>query len=124
MPIIYQKRIYREDLQANPHVWYVFGDNRERVGLGGQAGEMRGEPNAIGVATKASPSKFWSDINYQANLTVLHADLYPVYQALLRGETVVLPLDGFGTGLSEMPTRCPETFKALQEVLSALKGKD
>ena len=36
--------------------YYVFGDNMERRGLGGQAGVMRGEPNAIGVPTKWSPS--------------------------------------------------------------------
>lgn len=53
MIVLHQKFIFREDLQANPDVYYLFGDNVERRGLGGQAKEMRGEPNAIGVATKA-----------------------------------------------------------------------
>jgi hypothetical protein len=42
MPILYQHRIYRMDLIANPNILYVFGDNTKRVGMGGQAGEMRG----------------------------------------------------------------------------------
>ena len=53
--IIYQKFIYRSDLKANPSVLYLFGDNLQRVGLGGQAKEMRGEPNAVGIATKKAP---------------------------------------------------------------------
>jgi hypothetical protein len=63
MPVLRQKWITRDDLRANPNVLYLFGDNERREGLGGQAKEMRGEPNAIGVRTKASPSKhetaFW-----------------------------------------------------------------
>lgn len=35
MPIIYQSRIYRADLRANPSVLYVFGDNPQRVGFSG-----------------------------------------------------------------------------------------
>ena len=62
--VIYQHRIYRSDLVENRECFYVFGDNLRREGLGGQAGEMRGEPNAIGVATKHAPGMddddFWT----------------------------------------------------------------
>ena len=59
MPVIYQKRICRDDLRRNPNAVYIFGDNEARTGLGGQAREMRGEPNAMGIATKRSPHEFW-----------------------------------------------------------------
>jgi hypothetical protein len=56
MPIIYQKFIRRQDLRNNRDKFYVFGDNMQRIGYGGQARDMRGEPNAIGAVTK--PARF------------------------------------------------------------------
>tara|TARA_Y100000034_G_scaffold87336_1_gene104761 strand:- start:4060 stop:4287 length:228 start_codon:yes stop_codon:yes gene_type:complete len=54
--IIYQDKIFRGDLIANPNRTYLFGDNFIRKGYGGQAKEMRGEPNAYGIVTKRFPS--------------------------------------------------------------------
>lgn len=61
MIILRQTRIYRADLAMNPKVLYVFGDNLERKGFGGQAYEMRGEPNAFGIATKRLASHYFPD---------------------------------------------------------------
>ena len=55
--ITFQERITRADLRANPDTLYVFGDNMRRRGMGGQAAEMRGEPNAVGIPTKWRPSR-------------------------------------------------------------------
>jgi hypothetical protein len=70
--IIKWKRIYREDLRNNPDFMFLFGDNLQRTGLGGQAKEMRGEFNAIGIATKKSPSlsddAFFTDEEYVTNV--------------------------------------------------------
>ena len=119
MPVLRQKRIYRADLQANPKALYVFGDNVQRVGLGGQADEMRGEPNAIGVATKWTPgakaADFFSDADYDKAREIISGDLAPVLAALVRGRCVVIPTDGLGTGLSELPTRAPRIFAYLEE---------
>jgi len=46
MPIVFRQWIMP---------FYAFGTSR-RIGFGGQAKEMRGEPNAISVATKWEPS--------------------------------------------------------------------
>lgn len=125
--IILQSRIYRADLQANPGVLYLFGDNQERVGLGGQAKEMRGEPNAVGVATKKRPtnedSAFFTDDEFSANQISIYDDLEPVREHLLSGGTVVIPLDGLGTGLSDMPNRCPQTFAYLERQLASLEAQ-
>jgi hypothetical protein len=75
--IIYQKYIKREDLRANPTVLYVFGDNEARTGLGGQAKEMRGEPNAVGIATKASPWVFWDETDLSTKIEVIDRDRCP-----------------------------------------------
>lgn len=124
MPVIFQKFIYREDLQANPDILYVFGDNVVRKGLGGQAGAMRGERNAIGVATKFTPTTgsnaFFSDQEFEQNVKIIEADLKPVVYALEHGDIVIFPLDGLGTGLSELPTRAPKTDAYLKDRIKAL----
>lgn len=124
MPVIEQSRIYRADLRANPNVIYVFGDNVRRVGYGGQAGQMRDEPNAIGVATKWTPSMneeaFFNDQEFDKIKAIIKSDLVPVVKAALEGKVIVLPLDGLGTGLSELPGRAPKVFKFLQQELRAI----
>jgi hypothetical protein len=122
--IIYQKIIYREDLQANPDVFYIFGDNDQRKGFGGQAKEMRGEPNAIGIRTKKSPdmqlASFYSDDEYAENCRKILEDLEIITELLDDGQIVVFPLDGIGIGLSDMSNKCPKTFKFLQTKIRGL----
>lgn len=124
--IIFQHRIYRIDLRANPEVLYVFGDNVDRVGLGGQAGEMRGEPNAVGVATKWSPSmrdtSFFDDSDYEHISKIIDTDFEPLFKAALNWKTIILPADGLGTGLSEMPTRCPKLYQLVRSYVETLKS--
>jgi hypothetical protein len=126
MPIIFQKFIYREDLRANPDAVYLFGDNEKRSGFGGQAKEMRGEPNAIGIRTKKSPgqdeSDYWSDDNFQSNKIIIQADFAPVRTALLIKKIVIIPLDGLGTGLSELPTRAPLTHQYINFTIKKLQN--
>lgn len=117
---IYQKRIYREDLKANPEVFYLFGDNLHQVGMGGQAGEMRGEPNAVGVPTKRTPGMadmdFFSDNDFELNTGAISTAL----SRIPADATVVIPLDGLGTGLAELDKRAPRTFEYLEEALKQL----
>lgn len=114
MTLLLQYRIYRADLRANPGVLYVFGDNEFRTGFGGQAGEMRGEPNAVGIATLKAPGQFWSDDQFAGNRYII--------DALRNGETIVFPLDGVGTGLARLEQSAPETFKHLQRRIAELKS--
>lgn len=111
--IIYQSRIYRADLQANPDVLYVFGDNEQRIGYGGQAGEMRDEPNAVGVATLEAPGVFWTETNVQHQCEVIDRDLARIVKAIVSGQLVVWPLDGIGTGLAALESHSPTTFQHL-----------
>ena len=57
--------ITRDMLRSEPRKIFLFGDNLARWGLGGQAKEMRGEPNAHGITTKRFPGidhkDFFSD---------------------------------------------------------------
>lgn len=113
MPVVRQKMIFRRELQAHPDVFFVFGDNVERKGYGGQAKEMRDEPNAIGVATKfrggMNNADFFSDNQIEhilANYVI--PDLDKVEKQLAAGKTVVIPADGLGTGLAMLPDVAPK----------------
>ncbi|RZK42741.1 MAG: hypothetical protein EOO57_00740 [Hymenobacter sp.] len=122
--VIKQKMIYRQDLQQNPDKIYLFGDNEERRGLGGQAIQMRGEPNAVGVRTKRRPrlkeSDFWTDETFDSNCRLIEEDLAPVRQHLAAGGTVIMPEDGIGTGLAQLAERAPKTYVYLQEAFASL----
>lgn len=122
--IIYQKMIHRDDCRRNPSVLYLFGDNERRTGMGGQAAEMRGEPNVVGIRTKRAPGRddqdFWNDKQFEKNCALMEEDLSRVKSHLRRGGTIVIPSDGIGTNRAEMEKRCPKTFHVLVQVLSSL----
>ena len=121
MKVIYQKMITRGDLRANPKVIYLFGDNLEQVGMGGQAGQMRGEPNAIGVPTKkncfGTEDDYFTDEEYDLNVAAIEV----VFGQIPPNSTIVIPLDGLGTGLAKLPTKAPKTFNYLQRRLRELE---
>lgn len=128
MPLIYVPWVTRTDLKAHPEWLYLFGDNEQRRGMGGQAKECRYEPNAVGVATKRIPSRsavgeFWSDDEYDRVTAIIHADLARAFSHVDSGGTVICPKDGLGTGLSELPTRAPRVFAFLQSSLDDLKRR-
>lgn len=127
MPVISQKFIFRSDLRANPGVLYLFGDNTIRRGLGGQAKEMRGEPNAVGVATKVAPGMgegdFFTDRDIFHFMRVVDKDLIPAFNHVWNGGIVVIPEDGLGTGLSELPTRAPKLNRYLVDRLNVLRAE-
>jgi hypothetical protein len=125
MPIMYQTRVYRADLKANPNVLYIFGDNIIRKGLGGQAKEMRGEPNAVGVRVKVcpdiTPQSYLTDNTYAHNMEMISNDLKKVFEHLGAGGVVVIPADGIGTGLAKMEETCPQTFAYLKNLLDDMR---
>ena len=122
--LLTQKWIMRSDLKNNPHVLYLFGDNLRRVGMGGQAKEMRHEPNACGVATKKEPTSganvFFTDDEYEENVRNFMIDLRPAFDHARSGGIVIVPEDGLGTGLSEMPQRAPKSLAALNALIQSL----
>lgn len=126
--IIRQKWISREDLMANREIKYLFGDNMLRVGMGGQAKEMRGEPNAIGIATKIAPNmvqgSFFSDDQYMDCVKIILDDMMPAIEHIMNGGTLVIPMDGLGTGLSQLDIRAPRVAKALSDLIDYLYDLD
>ncbi|TPN44907.1 hypothetical protein [Mesorhizobium sp. B1-1-7] len=122
MPVKYLSWITRDMLQAEPRARFVFGDNAERVGLGGQAASMRGEPNAIGVATLYAPGHYYRADDPLALATVVD-DLGDVALALNRGLTVYVPTDGLGTGLARLPENAPALHRLIVAFFRAAPGE-
>lgn len=51
----YEKFVTRAMVRAEPDTLFVFGDNLERRGLGGQAREMRGSSTRSGSRPRGHP---------------------------------------------------------------------
>lgn len=121
MTIRYIKWMTRDMLRAEPEARFVFGDNRERVGFGGQAAAARDEPNAIGVATLYAPGRFYRPDDPLA-LSTVASDLYRVSMALAESRTVYVPVDGLGTGLARLPENAPELHRLIVAFFRAAPG--
>jgi hypothetical protein len=119
------KIILRSELKANPTTLYLFGDNDIRKGLGGQAKEMRDEPNSIGISTKKLPARgeeaYKSDKELQENKRIITEDINKAIAEWNTGKYSKLVIPQMGVGLAELPTRAPETYKFLQEEIKRLE---
>ena len=120
--------ITREYVRANRNKLFLFGDNLERRGFGGQAAAMRGEPNAIGIPTKKSPSyrddAFFSDDEFEQNKASIDAAFAEIMNAVTDSiRVIVIPSDGLGTGRAQLDRRAPRTFAYLQNRINGIVSK-
>jgi len=114
MQIIVPKFITRAHIQQlNGRCNFIFGDNLEKKGYGGQAKVARGEPNAYGVPTKVRPcmnydDAFFYDIDYDKIVPKIDEaiDLVPLDKPI-----VIFPK--IGLGFSELDVRAPRIYKYL-----------
>jgi hypothetical protein len=126
MPVIFQKFIDREDVRRNRKTLYVFGDNVQRSGYGGQAAAMRGEPNSVGVRTKYAPSMnpvaYYGEepAQIESQKRMIDEDFKRLFEHVKTGGIVVWPANGIGTERAELPIRAPTTLAYIEEKLSAL----
>lgn len=118
MLLIRWSMIERIDLATNRNLLFVFGDNMIRQGLGGQAGAMRGEPNAFGIATKMNPGADEHSFFYDDNKThwdYVNSDLINLGKELNHGkyDALVVPLAGLGSGLACLHRTAPKLYQHL-----------
>ncbi len=118
MPTRREPHITRAMLRAEPDTLWVYGDNLARRGLGGQAAEMRGEPNAVGIPTKRRPARDEAAYFTDDDLPTFREAAAPVFARLaahLRGRgMVVWPTAGIGTGLADLERRAPRVWASLE----------
>jgi hypothetical protein len=114
-----------DECDNNPTKLFVFGDNLERIGTGGQA-IIRNCSNSIGIATKKKPSmqddSFFHDKPSEA-IKILN-DIQRLIVVSSDYEVVVFPADGLGTGLSKMQIFSPKLCNWLHNTLSVIFNID
>ena len=119
-----KRYITRQDLRDNPEKIYIFGDNDSRSGLGGQAKAMRGEPNAVGIRTKKTPSRddaaYYTDAELAENKKKIDEDMAPLFAAKAEGRTIIIPASSIGTGFAKLKEKAPKTYEYLQQRLKKL----
>lgn len=120
------KIITRQEVQKNKSTLYVFGDNDIRKGLGGQAKEMRGEPNAFGISTKKIPSNdvssFKSDKELEENKKIITSDVNKIIAAWNTGKYDNIIIPPIGVGLAKLSEKAPMAWKFLNEEIDRLKN--
>lgn len=123
--IEYRKWITRRMLQEEPSSLFVFGDNMLHQGLGGQAREMRGEPNAVGIPTKWIPSMQAHAFFKDQDLFPWLEEVMPAFQRLMRasraGIKIVWPADGIGTGRARLERSAPAIWNVIEAVRRGLE---
>lgn len=111
MTMRYANYITRAMVRAEPKTLFVFGDNMARIGFGGQAKEMRGEINTVGIPTKWKPShaesSYLRDDDFERVRPEIDAAFVRLTLHLVIGGDIVWPTAGIGTGLAELPERAP-----------------
>ena len=122
--------ISRQMVRENRHILFVYGDNMERRGLGGQAASMRNEVNTRGIPTKWRPERdaaaYFTDADWD-NPKVREAISFAfkvMRAALAAGRDVVIPADGLGTGLAELPARAPRLHARIERAIARLERGD
>jgi hypothetical protein len=121
MPILFQKLILRKHVKANPSSFYIFGDNIEQYGFGGQAGEMRDEPNAIGIPTKYSPTRYLSDSYFDQVKPFILARFKLIEFYLKENKTIIWPVDNIGTGRAQLKSKAPKIYKYIMKKFMKLR---
>lgn len=123
--ITYEAYITRDMVRSNPKTIYVFGDNDMMEGFGGQASQMRGEKNAIGIPTKKAPNmdldSFYTDLEYDTNVKKINHAVNLIINKIKDGYNIVLPKDGLGTGLAKLNEKAPKTYSFLNSTIKALE---
>ena len=112
------------DVAKHPEALFVFGDNNIGQGKGGQA-VIRDFPNTIGIPTKKFPSNhyksFYTDADYDDNTARISKAINRIISLSASYKFVILPKDGFGTGLAKLPKVAPKTFAYLVSGVNRLK---
>ena len=105
--------------KSTKKIW-IFGDNDQRVGNGGQA-TIRPLSNSFGIRTKKRPStsedSYYNDNEYLENCKKITEDVVYIMSKWIQGYTIVFSSNGYGTGLALLKEKAPLTFQFLCDVL-------
>lgn len=116
-----------DDIKYSSEKLFIFEDNDLRIGTDGQA-VIRNLTNTYGIRTKKSPSitddSYYSDKDYVLNTQKILQDILQIKFHQLSGVQIVLSDRGYGTGLSMLKEKAPETYEFLLKSLRNFFGYD
>lgn len=110
-----QIRLTPQIVERHPDKIFIFGDNLERTGTGGQA-IIRGLPNTYGLRTKKSPRKDKASYFYDSDFiwfSGIVVEDFNKIQALNKTHKIVFHQSGYGNGLAKLPEYAPRCYKYL-----------
>lgn len=125
--IFWDKRYTANTPKENPDIVFVFGDNLQGRGKGGQA-VLRDNPNVLGVPTKRYPGRSQGDYftGSPDESRAVTNSIDEIDRLVKAGKTVAIPVDGgqisLGTGLAELNTRAPELLSYIQGSINQIAG--
>ena len=120
--------VTKEAMRQRPDDLFVFEDNMARRGSRGQAREIRGEPNALGIPASWDPkggqgASFsdadWDKPNVRRAVT---SALDQIERAVADGQTVVVASDGVGAGQGKLAQNAPAIARFIDERLKAIEA--
>jgi len=121
--IIFENFWTLNDIKNNPEYLWVYGDNDVKRGKGGQA-IIRDEINTIGIPTKKYPSNnpksFYTDDEYIINCEKITKAINNIKEKGKLYKAIVIPKNGFGTGLAKLEQLAPKTFTFLNTQIKNL----
>ena len=121
--IIYQRRVFAEDLQANPNVYYLFSDNDKKGGHW----QFRSYDNFLGVRVKndehAFDNSYWSDTTYKDNVSKIDEDFKKVHAVLKQLIPVVYGEETFTLNISDYRSKSPKTCIYIEKCLYNVQKK-
>jgi len=120
--IIYQKRVYPEDLEYNPHVYYMFSDSDKKGGHW----QFRNYSNFVGVRVRkdehAFDDSYWSDTTYEDNVSKIEEDFKKVQDILKQNIPVIHSEQTFTLNISEYRSRSPKTCMYIEKWLNSIQS--
>jgi len=104
----------------HPKCAFIFGDNDQGTGKKGQA-VIRDCQNAYGIPTKKKPTleedAFYTDDEDTQNINHFREAIESIMIDIKKYDVIYLPVDGLGTGLSELDKRAPKTFAKMNTMI-------
>lgn len=107
---------YPSIILENPKKFFIFGDNDQRFGKGGQAC-IRDCFNTQGIRTKKAPflndkNAYYKDLEYSDNILKIERDIQKI-KTIAKNYTIVFSENGYGNGFAKLEEKAPATYSYL-----------
>lgn len=121
--IIYDNYFDVSEVKKHPDWLFVYEDNDSHLENEGIQG-IHYQKNAVGIPTRKIPNhreySYYTDREYLCNKKKIFDAIKLINEKLIKEYYVslVIPINGFGTGYAQLDKRAPKTFSYLKSVFS------